>query len=164
MKIKKKTKLNFAEALKQLEFYQFCQVCNIFGVDIVERNSIKEMTQLAIEDNKELDLEKTKTRRDFDNMTNELIEKYNKYDRQTRRKFDKIMERVIKGNNRARAIEVDRLTRDYNEGVKNLDSIENGIIDSSTTVDSSATIDSSTTIDSSSTTTSTSTAAIASEA
>ena len=164
MKIKKKTKLNFTEALKQLEFYQFCQVCNIFGVDIVERNSIKEMTQLAIEDNKELDLEKTKTRRDFDNMTNELIEKYNKYDRQTRRKFDKIMERVIKGNNRARAIEVDRLTRDYNEGVKNLDSIENGIIDSSTTVDSSATIDSSTTIDSSSTTTSTSTAAIASEA
>ena len=67
------------------------------------------------------------------------------------------MERVIKGNNKARAIEVDRLTRDYNEGIKNLGSVENGIINGSTTLDSSTTIDSSTT-------TSTSTAAIASEA
>ena len=103
------TKVKFEEALKDFTFNQFYEVCKIFGVDVIDRNSVKEMTKeaMAAEEDltkvgENLDLTKVKFRRDFDNMSEELCKIYHSYNRQNRRKIDSVVAKIVWGNKQAR--------------------------------------------------------------
>lgn len=127
----KHTKVKFEDALKEFTFSQFYEVCKIFGVDVVDRNSVKAMTKetMAAEEDlskvgENLDLTKVKFRRDFDNMSEELCKVYHSYNRQNRRKIDTIVAKIIWGNKQAKYLSEKRIREQYNAGVEVLNSGE----------------------------------------
>lgn len=138
MKIKKKIDIKFADALKELKFEQFYEVCKIFGVDVVDRGSIREIALEATKNQSEIDLSKVKMRRDFDKMTEELIQKYNGYSREYRRKFDGVMKNVIKANRTANKIIENKLIEQHNAGIENLKLFETNEIETEVSTDNAA--------------------------
>ena len=123
------TKVKFEEALKDFTFNQFYEVCKIFGVDVIDRNSVKEMTKeaMAAEEDltkvgENLDLTKVKFRRDFDNMSEELCKIYHGYNRQNRRKIDSVVAKIVWGNKQARYLSEKKICEQYNAGVEAINS------------------------------------------
>lgn len=118
--------VKFENAVGQLEFAQFYQVCKIFGVEVVDKESIAKAAKATLdtEGQPQLDLGEVKYRRDFDKMTEELIEKYHSFDRRNRRKIDRVVAKIIWGNKQARHITEEQIKQSYAAGVANLDKVE----------------------------------------
>lgn len=116
-----RVKQKFEELIKEFTFDQFYELCKIFGVDIVDRESVKEATLKALKNKEKVDLSQVKMRRDFDNMTNELVDSYYGHNREFRRKADQIIGKVIQANRTAAKLQNEHLVKQYKAGV---DSIE----------------------------------------
>lgn len=97
MKIKSNEKISVIDGLNELEFYQFLQVANFFGVNVIDKSATK------AEDGS-IDPTKTKTRRDFDAMSEEIKQAYLKLSRHSRRSIDRIFTKIILANRKARKI------------------------------------------------------------
>lgn len=97
MKIKPNEKISVIDGLNELEFYQFLQVANFFGVNVIDKSATK------AEDGS-IDPTKTKTRRDFDAMSEEIKQAYLKLSRHFRRSIDRIFTKIILANRKARKI------------------------------------------------------------
>ena len=113
-------KQKFEELVKEFTFEQFYELCKIFEVDIVDRQSVKEATLEALKNKEKVDLSEVKMRRDFDNMTNELVASYYGHNRQFRRKADQIINKVIKANRTAKKLRNEYLIKQYNAGIDNI--------------------------------------------
>ena len=106
------------EAVKELEFKQFYEVCRIFGVEIVDKSvHLTEVdkdgvTEADLAALATPDLSKVKMRRDFENMQGEIVAAYRKLDRRNRRKIDRIMAKLIWGNRTARRIQMEKVRQD----------------------------------------------------
>ena len=120
-------KIAFEEAVKEFNFNQFYEVCKIFGVDIVDRVEFDKLMEEAKENGTDLDVSRVKMRRDFDKMTEELIEVYNSFPRRNRRQIDPIVAKIVWGNKRARNIVNDNLVNTYNAAVAQLPEINSAI-------------------------------------
>lgn len=127
----KHIKVKFEEALKDFTFSQFYEICKIFGVDVVDRSSVRTMTKeaMAAEEDlskvgENLDLTKVKFRRDFDVMSEELCKVYHSYNRQNRRKIDTVVAKIAWGNKQAKYLSEKRIREQYNAGVEALNSGE----------------------------------------
>lgn len=119
----------FEEAVKEFNFNQFYEVCKIFGIDVVDREVWNQLTAEAKENGTEIDLSKVKMRRDFDVMTEELVNAYKSLPRRNRRKIDPIVAKIVWGNRQARHISEKRIVEQYNEGLANLGNIEESQLD-----------------------------------
>jgi benzoyl-CoA reductase/2-hydroxyglutaryl-CoA dehydratase subunit BcrC/BadD/HgdB len=78
-------------------------------------------------------MSKVKMRRDFENMTNELIEVYNKLPRRNRRQIDPIIAKIVWGNKKANQIAEtlkESIVSDYNAAVAQLDEVQEAIKES----------------------------------
>lgn len=114
-------KQKFEELVKEFTFEQFYELCKIFDVDIVDRESVKEATLEALKNKEKVDLSGVKMRRDFDNMTNELVESYYGHNRQFRRQADQIINKVVKANRTAKKLQDEYLVKQYNAGIDNIE-------------------------------------------
>lgn len=97
MKIKSSEKISVIDGLGELEFYQFLQVANFFGINVIDK------TESKSEDGS-IDPTKVKTRRDFDVMAEEIKQAYLKLSRHSRRSIDRIFTKIILANRKARKI------------------------------------------------------------
>lgn len=132
MNLHKKYKdMPFEEAIKEFNFNQFYEVCKIFGVDVVDRTVWNQLAAEARENGTEIDLSKVKMRRDFEVMTEELVKVYKSMPRRNRRKIDPIIAKIVWGNRQARNISEKRIVEQYNEGLGNLNNIEENQLDMS---------------------------------
>ena len=123
MNLKKKYRnIPFEEAIKEFNFNQFYEVCKIFGVDVVDRNVWNQLAAEAKENGTEIDLTKVKMRRDFDKMTEEVINSYKSLPRRNRRQIDPIVAKIIWGNRQAKHITENKIMEQYNEGLEMLNS------------------------------------------
>lgn len=105
--------VKFEDALKELNWKQFFQLCNIFGIRWVEK----------VDESGQIDLKNIKVRRDFEKLTEELCAKYYGYNRKARRQMDRIIAKIRWGNARYKEA-VDKTIGDiYAAGVENLDSV-----------------------------------------
>ena len=125
MKIKaKKVTEKFEDLVKEFTFEQFYELCRIFDIDVVDRQSVKEIALEATKNNEKLDFSKVKMRRDFDNMTNELVKAYYGHNRNFRRQADKVIEKVVRANRQAKAIAVSTLEKNYNAAIDKIDEVQ----------------------------------------
>lgn len=113
----------FEEAVKEFNFSQFYEVCKIFGVDVVDRNVWNQLAAEARENGTEIDLSKVKMRRDFDEMTEELVKNYKSLPRRNRRQIDPIVAKIIWGNRQAKHITENKIMEQYNEGLEMLNNL-----------------------------------------
>jgi hypothetical protein len=118
--------VKFEEAIKQLEFNQFYELCKIFEIEVVDKKSIKEMREDLVggDSNAATDFSKIKFRRDFDKLSEELIEKYHSYPRQNRRQIDRIIAKIVWANKQARYLTKEKIVDTYTAGVARLDEVE----------------------------------------
>lgn len=123
MKIRKIEKIKFEDAVKYFNFTQFYEICKIFNVDVVDKDEFKKLAAEAREQGVAMDMSKVKMRRDFDNMTNELIEVYNNLPRRNRRQIDPIIAKIVWGNKRANEIGTDRIEQVYTTAASQVDNI-----------------------------------------
>ena len=123
MKIRKIEKIKFEDAVKHFNFTQFYEICKIFGVDVVDKDEFKKLAAEAREQGTAMDMSKVKMRRDFDNMTNELIEVYNNLPRRNRRQIDPIIAKIVWGNKRANEIGTDRIEQTYAVAASQVDEL-----------------------------------------
>lgn len=130
-----KVKQKFEDLIKEFTFEQFYELCKIFNVDIVDRESVKEATLEALKNKEKVDLGNVKMRRDFDNMTNELVASYYGHNRQFRRQADQIIERVIKANRTAKKLQNEYLVKQYNAGIENIDKAQQIHLDNLATIE-----------------------------
>ena len=127
MNLKKKYRnMPFEEAVKEFNFNQFYEVCKIFGVDVVDRTVWNQLAAEAKENGTEIDLTKVKMRRDFDKMTEELVENYKALPRRNRRQIDPIIAKIIWGNRQAKHITENKIKEQYNEGLEILENLNDG--------------------------------------
>lgn len=125
MKIKfRYEKVKFEDAVKQFNFNQFYEICKIFHVNVIDKENFSKLSDEAKAENKQLDLSKVKMRRDFDKMTEELIEAYHSLPRRNRRQIDPIIAKIVWGNKKANKITTDRIVDTYNAGLANLEDNE----------------------------------------
>ena len=113
MRIRKVEKIKFEEAVKYFNFTQFYEICKIFDVDVVDKDEFKKLAAEAREQGTAMDMSKVKMRRDFENMTNELVEVYNKLPRRNRRQIDPIIAKIVWGNKRANDISIEKIEQTY---------------------------------------------------
>lgn len=130
-----KVKQKFEDLIKEFTFEQFYELCKIFNVDIVDRESVKEATLEALKNKEKVDLSNVKMRRDFDNMTNELVTSYYGHNRQFRRQADQIIEKVIKANRTAKKLQNEYLVKQYNAGIENIDKAQQIHLDNLATIE-----------------------------
>lgn len=103
------------EAVKELEFKQFYEVCRIFGVEVVDKSvhltevDKEKVTEADVAALATPDIKKIKMRRDFENMQAEIVANYKKLDRRNRRQIDRIMAKLIWGNRTARRIQMEKV-------------------------------------------------------
>lgn len=136
MKIKaKKVTEKFEDLVKEFTFEQFYELCRIFDIDVVDRQSVKEIALEATKNNEKLDFSKVKMRRDFDNMTNELVKAYYSNNRNFRRQADKVIEKVVRANRQAKAIAVSTLEKKYNAAIDKIDEVQQLHKDNLATID-----------------------------
>jgi hypothetical protein len=106
------------EAVKELEFKQFYEVCRIFGVEVVDKSvhltevDKEKATEADVAALATPDIGKIKMRRDFENMQAEIVANYKKLDRRNRRQIDRIMAKLIWGNRTARRIQMEKVRED----------------------------------------------------
>ena len=113
----------FEEAVKEFNFNQFYEVCKIFNVDVVDRTVWNQLAAEARENGTEIDLSKVKMRRDFDKMTEEVVQSYKSLPRRNRRKIDPIVAKIIWGNRQAKHITENKIMEQYNEGLEMLNNL-----------------------------------------
>lgn len=133
MRIRKVEKIKFEEAVKYFNFTQFYEICKIFDVDVVDKDEFKKLAAEAREQGTAMDMSKVKMRRDFENMTNELIEVYNNLPRRNRRQIDPIIAKIVWGNKKANQIAEtlkESIVSDYNAAVAQLDEVQEAIKES----------------------------------
>lgn len=117
------------EAVKELEFKQFYEVCRIFGVEIVDKTAhltdvdMEKVTEADMAALANPDIGKIKMRRDFENMQNEIVAAYKKLDRRNRRKIDRIMAKLIWGNRTARRIQMEKVKENYEAAARQKDEV-----------------------------------------
>lgn len=117
------------EAVKELEFKQFYEVCRIFGVEIVDKTAhltdvdMEKVTEADMAALANPDISKIKMRRDFENMQNEIVVAYKKLDRRNRRKIDRIMAKLIWGNRTARRIQMEKVKENYEAAARQKDEV-----------------------------------------
>lgn len=116
-------KIKFEQVIKELEFTQFYELCKILEVDVVDRDVFNEGMEKAKETNSSLDTAAIKMRRDFDKINEELIEKYNKLNRKTRRQLDPILSKIVWGNRQARKIGIENMKKKWSEAKENVDEV-----------------------------------------
>ena len=116
-------KIKFEQVIKELEFTQFYELCKILEVDVVDREIFNEGMEKAKETNSSLDTAAIKMRRDFDKINEELIEKYNKLNRKTRRQLDPILNKIVWGNRQARKIGIENMKKKWSEAKENVDEV-----------------------------------------
>ena len=116
-------KMKFENVLKEFNFEQFYELCRIFEVDVVDRQSVREALKDATNSNEKIDFSDVKMRRDFDNLEKELIEKYYGFNRAFRRQVDKIIEKVVKANRAAAKLQSKYLETQYKAGIEGLDKV-----------------------------------------
>lgn len=116
-------KIEFEQVIKELEFTQFYELCKILEVDVVDRDVFNEGMEKAKETNTSLDTAAIKMRRDFDKMIEELIEKYHKLNRKTRRQLDPILSKIVWGNRQARKIGIENMKKKWSEAKENVDEV-----------------------------------------
>ena len=130
MRIRKVEKVKFEDAIKEFNFNQFYEICKIFGIDVVDRNSFDQIMADAKEQNINPDLSKVKMRRDFDKMEEELVKYYNSLPRRNRRQIDPIIAKIVWGNKKANQIAEtlkENIVSDYNAAVAQLDEVQEAI-------------------------------------
>lgn len=90
----------FEDKLKYLSFSQFMEICNIFGVNLIDKAQTAE--NIDSPDYNTADMaavaSKLRMRHDFDVLTQELIEKYRGFSRPYRRRMDNAMAMIVKSN------------------------------------------------------------------
>ena len=119
--------VKFEDAVAQLEFSQFYEICKIFGVEVVDRESITAAAKEIAASDKPLeasDIGNVKFRRDFDKMTLELVEKYRSFGRPQRRKIDRIVAKIVWGNKQARHLTEEQIKQSYTAGLANIEKVE----------------------------------------
>ena len=115
------------EAVKELEFKQFYEVCRIFGVEVVDKSvhltevDKENVTSADVAALATPDIGKIKMRRDFENMQAEIVANYKKLDRRNRRQIDRIMAKLIWGNRTARRIQMEKVREDAIAAEQNKD-------------------------------------------
>ena len=114
--------IKFPEVIGELNYNQFIEVCRIFGVPVVDRESVKVETE---EDTKDIEkhLKDAKMRRDFDVMIEELLKKYQESGRGNRRAIDRITTKIILANRTARKILNEKVVNEYDAGVRKMDEV-----------------------------------------
>ena len=115
--------MKFENVLKEFNFEQFYELCRIFEIDIVDRQSVKDLTKEALSNNEAFDFSGVKLRRDFDNLEKELVKKYYGFNRAFRRKVDKIIEKVVKANRTVVKLGTQKLEKQYQAAIENLDNV-----------------------------------------
>ena len=120
-------KIKFEQVIKELEFTQFYELCKILEVDVVDRKVFDEKMEEAKENNTTLDTAAIKMRRDFDKINEELIEKYNKLNRKTRRQLDPILSKIVWGNRQARKIGIENMKKKWSEAKENVGEVISNI-------------------------------------
>lgn len=130
-----KVKQKFEDLIKEFTFEQFYELCKIFNVDIVDRESVKKATLEALKNKEKVDLSNVKMRRDFDRMTNELVVSYYGHNRQFRRQADQIIGKVIKANRTAKKLQDEYLVKQYNAGIENIDKAQQIHLDNLATIE-----------------------------
>lgn len=128
-------KQRFEDLIKEFTFKQFYELCKIFDVDVVDRESVKEATLEALKNKEKVDLSNVKMRRDFDNMTDELVKSYYGHNRQFRRQADQIIGKVIKANRTAKKLQNEYLVKQYNAGIENIDKAQQIHLDNLATIE-----------------------------
>ena len=123
MRIRKIEKIKFEDAVKFFNFTQFYEICKIFNVDVVDKDEFKKLAAEAREQGTTIDMSKVKMRRDFENMTNELIAVYNNLPRRNRRQIDPIIAKIVWGNKRANEIGTDRIEQVYTTAASQVDNL-----------------------------------------
>lgn len=123
MRIRKIEKIKFEDAIEHFNFTQFYEICKIFGIDVVDREVYNQLAAEAREKGTSIDISKIKMRRDFDKMTEELIDYYNSLPRRNRRQIDPIVAKIVWGNKRANQIATDRITEQYNAAASQVDEV-----------------------------------------
>lgn len=117
--------IKFPDAIKELNFKQFIEVCKFFDVRVVDRESVK------LEDNSPTSVaaaaKNAHARRDFEEMTNELVESYTSLPRERRRKIDRIVDKIVRANRTARKLMREKVEESYAAGAANLDEVLNVI-------------------------------------
>lgn len=103
-----KTQIRLDEGLRELEFNQFLQVANFFGISLVDKTESS-----PIAEDGSVDTSKVKMRRDFDFIANEIIDAYRNLPRHTRRSIDRIFSKIIRANRSARKIINEGQTEKY---------------------------------------------------
>lgn len=120
-------KVDFSEAVKEFELHQFIQFCEFFGVDVIERESVKTALAAVGQDNEKDAVKEAfsgaKARRDFEQMSEELVEKYKAAGRPMRRKIDRIVAKICWGNRQARKIQRDRLVEQQRAAIEQKNSV-----------------------------------------
>lgn len=141
MRIRKIEKVKFEDAIKEFNFSQFYEICKIFGIDVVDRESFAQIMNEAKEQNVNPDLSKVKMRRDFDKMEEELIEYYNSLPRRNRRQIDPIIAKIVWGNKKAKQVAEtlkENIVSDYNAAVAQLDEVQEEIKENNKNTDNAA--------------------------
>lgn len=109
--------VKFEDAIKEFTFSQFYEICKIFEVEVVDRDSIRQATLEATQNKTQVDMSKVKFRRDFDEMGEELCKKYHSYGRENRRKIDRIVAKIVWGNKQADRLAKEKVISQYDEGL-----------------------------------------------
>lgn len=94
-----KSQIRLEEGLRELEFNQFLQVANFFGISLVDKTQSS-----PIAEDGSVDTSKVKMRRDFYNIADEIVDVYKNLPRHTRRSIDRIFSKIIRANRSARKI------------------------------------------------------------
>lgn len=116
MKIKFNEKISVIDGLQELEFYQFLQVANFFGINIIDKSE----SEL---ENGSIDPTKVKTRRDFDAISEEIKQAYLKLSRHSRRSIDRIFTKIILANRKARNLIREGEIKAYNAAAAQTDEV-----------------------------------------
>lgn len=90
---------------KDLEVYQFFEVCKYFEVSIfnLDKKTIKDKDG------------KVEFRKDFENMENEIAEKFKAMPRRQRRQVTKVIDKVVTANRKNRKKAVEEFKEKYKE-------------------------------------------------
>lgn len=123
-KIKVKIDTNFKDLLGEFSFDQFYELCRIFEIDMVDRQSVRDIALEATKSGEKMDFSQVKMRRDFDVMADELVAAYNKQNRAMRRKIDKIIETVVRANRQARTMQQKTLSEQYNAAIDKIEEVQ----------------------------------------
>lgn len=120
----RKAKISFNEAVKHFTFEQFYEICKIFGINVLDKEEFKRVVNEAKEKKEQINVSDIHFRRDFDVMTEELIEKYNAMSRKNRRQIDPIVAKIVWANKQAQYLTEQKIKEEYDAGIEVLDKVQ----------------------------------------